>query len=156
MLCEDIIDNLNLQGTLLTGDQLIKVLRVAKGAKVKKLKTGAKGKKTLDYDSEDLSSSGDLTPKATIVKGRSDSVGKQSVKELLKNIKEKDKKIRSLEVELSKSNLTSRMNKRKVQEELKWTGEETNLAETVNHFCRNLPFSTIQVPQGWMERISAR
>jgi hypothetical protein len=41
-------------------------------------------------------------------------VGKHSVKELLKKIKEKDKKIRALELECSKSNLTSRMNKRKV------------------------------------------
>ena len=46
-------------------------------------------------------------------------MGKHSVKELMKKIKEQDKKIRSLELELSKSNLTSRMNKRKVQEELK-------------------------------------
>ncbi len=128
MLCEDITDNLNLQGTLLTGDQPIKVSRVARGAKVKKLKMGAKGKNTLDDDSDDFSSSDDLTPKATILKNRSDSVGKQSVKELLKKIKEKDMKIRSLESELSKLNLTSRMNKRKVQEELKWTREETNFA----------------------------
>ncbi len=63
----------------------------------------------------------DLTPKATIVKNRRDSMGKHSVKELLKKIEEQDKKIRSLELELSKSNLTFRMNKRKVQEELKWT-----------------------------------
>jgi hypothetical protein len=128
LLCEDITDNLNLQGTLLTGDQPIKVSRVARGAKVKKLKMGAKGKNTLDDDSDDFSSSDDLTPKATILKNRSDSVGKQSVKELLKKIKEKDMKIRSLESELSKLNLTSRMNKRKVQEELKWTREETNFA----------------------------
>jgi hypothetical protein len=44
--------------------------------------------------------------------------------------------IRSLEIELSKSKVTARMNKTKVREELKWTGEETNFAETVNNFCR--------------------
>jgi hypothetical protein len=111
LLCEDVTDNLNLQRTLLTGDQPIKLSKVAKGAKVKKLKTGAMG---LDYDSDDLSSSDDLTPKATTIKSRSDSMGKQSIKKLLKKIKKKDKKIRSLELELSKLNLTSRMNKRKV------------------------------------------
>ncbi len=89
------------------GAKSIGVLRVAKGAKVNKVKTGAKGKNTLDDDSDDFSSSDDLTPKATIVKSRSDNVGKHSIKELLKKIKEQDKKIRSLELELSKSNLTS-------------------------------------------------
>ena len=88
-----------------------------------------------EYDSEDFSSSNVSTPKATIVKSRSDSVGKHSVKELLKKIKEKDKMIRSLELELSKSKVTSRMNKTKLREVLKWTGEETNFAKTVNHFC---------------------
>jgi hypothetical protein len=88
-----------------------------------------------EYDSEDFSSSNVSTPKATIVKSRSDSVRKHSVKELLKKIKEKDKMIRSLELEVSKSNVTSRMNKTKLREVLKWTGEETNFAETVNHFC---------------------
>ena len=88
-----------------------------------------------EYDSEDFSSSNVSTPKATIVKSRSDSVGMHSVKELLKKIKEKDKMIRLLKLELSKSKVTSRMNKTKLQEVLKWTGEETNFAKTVNHFC---------------------
>ncbi len=92
---------------------------MAKGAKVNKVKMGAKGKNTLDDDSDVFSLSDDSTPKATIIKSRSDSVGKHSVKELLKKIKEQDKKLRSLELELFKSTLTSRMNKRKVQEELK-------------------------------------
>ncbi len=122
------------------GGKSIGVSRVVKGVKVNKVKMGAKGKNTLDDDSDNFSLSDDSTPKATIVKSRSDSMGKHSIKELLKKIKEQDKKIRSLELELSKSNLTSRMNKRKVQEELKWTGEETNFAETVNHFCRHFLF----------------
>jgi hypothetical protein len=58
----------------------------------------------------------------------------------LKKIEEKDKIIRLLEVELLKSKLTSRMYTTKVREELKWTGEETNFGETVNHFCRNWIF----------------
>jgi len=59
---------------------------------VTKPRMGAKGKKTLDYESDDFFlSSDDLTPKATM--------GKPSVKELLKKIKEKDKMIRSSELE---------------------------------------------------------
>ena len=95
------------------GGKSIGVSRVAKEVKVNKVKKGAKGKNTLDDDSDDFSLSDDLTPKATIIKSRSDSVGKHSINELMKKIEEQDKKIRSLEVELSKSNLTSRMNKRK-------------------------------------------
>jgi len=120
----------------------------AKVAKVTKPRTGANGKKTLDYESDNFSSSSnDSTPKATMEK--------HYVKEFLKKIEEKDIMIRSLELELSKSTVTSRMNKTKVREELKWTGEETNFAETVNHFCRHWLFSEIQVPQGWMEGNSA-
>jgi len=46
-------------------------------------------------------------------------VGKHSVKELLKKIEENVKEIRSLELELSKSKVTSRMNIKMVREELK-------------------------------------
>jgi hypothetical protein len=51
------------------GGKSIGVSRVTKGAKVKKLKTGAKGKKTLHYDSDsdNFLSSDDSTPKATII-----------------------------------------------------------------------------------------
>ncbi len=79
------------------GGESIGVSRVSKGAKVNKVKTGAKGKNTLDDDSDNFSLSDDLTPKATIVKSRSDSMGKHSFKEFLKKIKKQDKKIRSLE-----------------------------------------------------------
>jgi len=77
---------------------LIGVSRGAEVAKVTKPRTGAKGKITLDYVSDNFSSSDDLIPKATIVKSRSDSVGvgKHSIKELLKKIEEKDKEIRLL------------------------------------------------------------
>jgi hypothetical protein len=107
----------------------------SKVAKVRKSGTGGvvKGKKTLDYGSDDFSSSSDdSTPEATM--------GKHSIKILLKKIKEKDKIIRLLELELSKSKATARMTKTKVREELKWTGEETNFAESVNRFCRNFLF----------------
>ncbi len=95
-----------------------------KAKKVRKSGTGRvseKGKKTLDYGSDDFSSSSDdSTPKATM--------GGPSIKKLLKKIKEKDKIISTLELELkkieekdkiimslelglSKSKLTTRMNK---------------------------------------------
>jgi hypothetical protein len=70
------------------GGESIGVSRVVKGAKVNKVKSGAKGKNTLDDDSDDFSLSGDLTLKATIVKSGSDSMGKHYVKELLKKIEE--------------------------------------------------------------------
>ncbi len=97
-------------------------------------RVAAKGKKTLDYGSDDVSSSSDdSTPKTTM--------GKHSIEKLLKKIEEKDKMIRwLLELELSKSKVTARMNKSMVREELKWTGEEANFAETVNHFCRHWLF----------------
>ncbi len=104
----------------------------------------------MDYDSDDFLSSNDSTPKATIVKSRSDSIEKHSIKELLKKIEEKDKEIRSLKLELSKSKVTSRMNKRKVGEELKWTGEMTNLAEMANHFCWNFLLPKFKfLKDGW-------
>ncbi len=44
------------------------------------------------------------------------------------------------------------MNKTKVREELKWKGEETNFAETVNHFCRHWLFPKFKfLKNGWME-----
>jgi hypothetical protein len=44
------------------------------------------------------------------------------------------------------------MNKTKVQEELKWTGEEKTFAETVNHFCQNFLFPKIKfLKDGWKE-----
>ena len=94
------------------GTKSIGVSSGLKVVKVTKSGTGrvaAKGKKTLDYGSDNFSSSrDDSTLKATM--------GKHSVKELLKRIEEKDKMIRSLELEISKSWVTSRMNKTKVQE----------------------------------------
>ena len=90
------------------GGKSIGVSRGAKGAKVRKPGTGAKGKKSLDYDSDDFLPGDDLTPKAKIVKSRSDIMGKHSVKELLKKIEEKDKEIRSLG---SRLKITPRGNK---------------------------------------------
>ncbi len=80
------------------------------------------------------------------------STGKHSIRELLKTIQEKDKEIRSLELELSKTKVNSRMNKTKVREELKWTGEETTFAETVNHFCWYFLVPKLKIlKEGWKE-----
>ena len=70
-----------------------------KAKKLRKSGTGgvaAKGTKTLDYGSDDFSSSSnDTTPKATM--------GGPSIKKLLKKIEEKDKIISTLELELKKN-----------------------------------------------------
>ena len=61
----------------------------------------------MHYGSDNFSSSSDvLTPKPTM--------RKHPIKKLLKKIEEKDKMIRSLELELSKSKVSLRMNKMKV------------------------------------------
>ena len=68
----------------------------------------------------------------------------------LKKIKEKDKIIMSLELKLSKSKVTTRMTKAKVREELRWTGEETNFAESVNHFYQHWFFPKFKfLMNGW-------
>ncbi len=60
--------------------------------------------------------------------------------------------IRSLELELSKSKVISRMNKTRVREELKWMREETNFTETVNHFCWHWLFPKFKfLKDGWKE-----
>ncbi len=103
----------------------------------------------LDYGSDNFSSASDVsTPKPTM--------RKHSIKKLLKKIEEKDKMIRSLELELSKSKVILRMNKTKVWEELKWTGEETNFTKTVNHFCWHWLFPKFKfLKYGWVDTNSA-
>ena len=103
---------------------------------------GVKGKR-LGYESDVSPSSSEEStpPKASFVnRSRYDSKGKHSIKDLLEELNDKEKIIRSLELELAKSKMTTRMNKKKVWEEFKWTGEETNFAETVNNFCRSFLF----------------
>ncbi len=76
---------------------------------------------------------------------------------MLKIIDEKDKKIRSLESEISKSKMANQHNKRKVREEYQWTGEETNFAEMVNHFCKNFLFSRYKfLKDGWQDVLPER
>jgi len=135
-------------GQMSGGTRSVRVSRGAKVAKRKKSSTGeisAKGKTSPDYRSDDFSSSNDNST-------QKETKGKHSIKDLLKKIKEKVKMIRSLDLKLSKAKVTSRMNKTKVREELKWMGEETNFAETVNHFCRIFLFSKFKfLKYGWKE-----
>jgi hypothetical protein len=135
-------------GQMSGGTRSVRDSRGAKVAKGKKSGTGAsavKGKKTPDYKSDDISlSSDDSTQKAT--------KGKHSIKDLLKKTKEKDKMIRSLDLKLSKTKVTSRINKTEVREEMKWMGEETNFAKTVNHFCRIFLFPKFKfLKYGWKD-----
>ena len=89
---------------------------MAKGKKSKIGASAVKGKKTPEYRSDDFSSSSDdSTQKAT--------KGNHSIKDLLEKMEEKDEMIISLNLKLSNAKVTSRMNKTKVREELKWTGE---------------------------------
>jgi hypothetical protein len=73
----------------------------------------------------------------------------------LKIIDKRDKKIRSLELKMSKSKMANQHNKRKVWEEYQWTGEETNFAENGKSLLQVFPFSKEQVPQGLMAGCSA-
>ncbi len=91
----------------------------------------------LGYDY--TSSSGDSIPEATIYESAEEEI-KRSWQDLLKIIDKKDKKIRSLELEISKSKMANQHNKRKVREEYQWTREEMNFTKTVNHFCKNFLF----------------
>ena len=70
----------------------------------------------------------------------------------MKLIKDRESTIRSLELEVAKTKMTSRMNKKKVREELKWTGEETNFSETVSNFCRAFLFPRTKfLNDGWKD-----
>ncbi len=69
----------------------------------------------------------------------------------------KGKKIRSLELEISKSKMANRHKKRKVREEYQWTGEETNFAKMVNHFCKNFLFPSDKfLKDGWQDVLPER
>jgi hypothetical protein len=68
----------------------------------------------LGYDYS--SSSEDLMPEATIYESVEEEI-KHSQQDLLKIIDESNKKIRSLELEISKSKMANQHNKRKVREE---------------------------------------
>jgi len=64
--------------------------------------------------------------------------GKETLIEQLKTqIAERDRTIEKLEMELACHRTAgTRMNNTQVREQLKWTGEEINFAETVHNFCK--------------------
>ena len=100
-------------GRMSGGTRSLRVSRGAKVAKGKKSSAGAsaaKGKKTPEYESDDFSPSGDDSDST-----HNSRTGKHSVKDLLEKIKEKDEMIRSLNLKLSNSKVTSRMNKQRCE-----------------------------------------
>jgi hypothetical protein len=108
----------------------------------------------LGYDY--TSSSGDSIPEATVYESVEEEI-KRSRQDLLKIIDEKDKKIGSLELKISKSKMPNRHIKRKVREEYPWTGEETNFTKTVNHFCKNFLFPRYKfLKVGWQDVLPER
>jgi hypothetical protein len=62
--------------------------------------------------------------------------GGSEVDDLRNELEASKRKMKAMELELAKSKMTSRMNKKAVREEMQWTGEETNFSETVSTFCR--------------------
>ncbi len=108
----------------------------------------------LGYDY--TSSSGYLIPEATVYESAEEEI-KCSQQDLLKIIDEKNKKIRSLELEISKSKMANRHNKIKVREDYQWIGEETNFAKMVNHFCKNFLFPRYKfLKDGWQDVLPER
>ncbi len=77
---------------------------------------------------------------------------------MLKIIDKRDRKIRSLELEISKSKIMANQhNKRKVWEEYQWTGEETNFAKMGNHFCKYFLFPRYKfLKDGWQDVLPER
>ncbi len=76
---------------------------------------------------------------------------------MLKIIDKKDKKSRSLELEISKSKMANQHNKRKVWDEYQLTGEEANFAKTVNHFYKNFLFPRYKfLKDGWQDVLPER
>jgi hypothetical protein len=108
----------------------------------------------LGYDYS--SSSEDLMPEAIIYESAEEEI-KRSWQDLLKIIDERDKKIRSLDLEISKSKMANQHNKRRVREEFQWTGEETNFAKMVNHFCKYFLFPRYKfLKDGWQDVLPER
>ena len=72
--------------------------------------------------------------------------GKETLTEKLKKIiAERDRTIEKLEMELARHRTAgTRMNNTQVREQLKWTGEEINFAETVHNFCKVFLFVRVK------------
>jgi hypothetical protein len=65
-------------------------------------------------------------------------------------LEDKGKKIKALELELNMTKPKNRQNKKKVQEDYQWTGEEINFLDTVNQFCKAFLFPKYKLlKEGW-------
>ena len=67
---------------------------------------------------------------------RGSQSGGSEFDDLRNELEASKRKMKAMELELAKSKMTSRMNKKAVREQLNWTGEDTNFSETVSTFCR--------------------
>jgi hypothetical protein len=125
----------------------------AKKSQDKGTQKGKARKTTQEYSSDGYSSSEDYAiARASGSKEEHAGRGRTTIDDLLRIIDDKDKRIKSLELELAKSRMTTRMNKTKVQEELKWTGKETNFSDTVGNFCRCFLFPRTKfLKDGWKD-----
>ena len=94
----------------------------------------------------DKESSVDDVPVATVVKNRNDdNKTSKTTQELKKIIAERESTIEELQSELARYRKAgSRMNNAQVREELHWSAEEINFAETVNNFCKHYLFVRIK------------
>jgi len=98
--------------------------------------TPQKKKGRMKYSDEE--SSVDDVPVATVVKSK-------TTQELKKIIAERERTIEELQSELARyKKAGSRMNNAQVREELNWSAEEINFAETVNNFCKHYLFVRIK------------
>ena len=98
--------------------------------------TPQKKKGRMKYSDEE--SSVDDVPVATVVKSK-------TTQELKKIIAERERTIEELQTELAHyKKAGSRMNNAQVREELHWSAEEINFAETVNNFCKHYLFVRIK------------
>ncbi len=72
--------------------------------------------------------------------------------ELFEILEDNVKKIKALELELNMTKTKNKQNKKKVQEDYQWTGEEINFSDTVNHFCKSLLFPKYRfLKEGWQD-----
>jgi hypothetical protein len=106
--------------------------------------TPQKKKGRMKYSDEE--SSVDDVPVATVVKNRNDdNKTSKTTQELKKIIAERESTIEELQSELARYRKAgSRMNNAQVREELHWSAEEINFAETVNNFCKHYLFVRIK------------
>ena len=149
--------------------ELKKALGSRKRSKLAKKNAGRgqqqrkKGKRdapiSLQNSSHNASSDSNLdyyVPKAEAYESKHDSyneLNNKSRAQLLKMLQERDRRrIMALEMELAETKRKQRENKKQIQENYKWTGEEANFADTVNQFCKRFFFPRYNfLKEGWQD-----